>query len=95
MTIRKYRSKPIFLNENTMGVKIAVTPNTKPILAIFEPTTFPITIPGSPFRIAIILTINSGRLVPNATNVMPTTRGGILNFDAIDLLPKIRKSAPK
>ena len=92
--IRKYKSKLIFLNEKTIGTKIAVTANTKPILAILDPTTLPMTIPDSPFKIAIILTISSGRLVPNATNVMPTTMGGILNFDAIDLLPKIRKSAP-
>jgi hypothetical protein len=56
-----------------MGATIAVIPKTKPILAILDPTTFPTTIPGSSFNIAIILTINSGRLVPNATNVMPTT----------------------
>ncbi len=73
-----------------MGVNIAVTPKTNPIFAIFEPTTLPMTIPDSPFKIAIILTISSGRLVPNATNVIPTTMGGILNLDAIDLLPKIR-----
>ena len=77
-----------------MGVNIEVIPKTNPIFAILDPTTLPTTIPDSPFKIAIILTISSGRLVPNATNVMPTTMGGILNFDAIDLLPKIRKSAP-
>ena len=83
MKIRKYKSKLIFLYEKIIGVITAVNPNTKPIFAILEPTTFPTTIPGSPFNIAIILTISSGRLVPNATKVMPTTMGGILILSSI------------
>ena len=78
-----------------MGVITSVIPNTKPILAIFDPITLPITIPDSPRSVAIILTINSGKLVPNATKVIPTTILGMENFSAMVLLLSIKYSAPK
>ena len=70
-------------------------PNIKPIFAIFEPITLPITIPDSPLKVAKILTINSGKLVPKATNVIPTTILGMANFSAMLLLLSIKYSAPR
>ena len=66
-----------------MGNIIELIPKTKPIFAIFDPTTFPIAIPEYPSRVAFKLTTNSGKDVPNATIVNPTTKCGILNCDAI------------
>lgn len=48
---------------------IVVTPNTKPILAIFDPTTFPKEISEKPLRAACIETISSGADVENETTV--------------------------
>ena len=77
-----------------IGKKIAVRPRTKPKLAILEPSTLPITKPDSSFIFAIILTTSSGNEVPNATIVIPTIIGEILNEYAKVLLPLIRYSAP-
>ena len=93
---KKKGFKTIVVDRNNLckGFKIAVIPNTKPILAILDPITFPITIPEPLFKIAVILTINSGKLVPKATNVIPIIIGEILNLSPINLLPVIKNSAP-
>lgn len=44
---------------------------------MLEPTTFPITMPGEPSKIAIIDETNSGKEVPRATTVTPITKEGI------------------
>ena len=47
-----------------------------------------------PFMAAVILTANSGALVPKATMVSPITNAGILSFFATDEAPSTKKSAP-
>lgn len=59
---------------------IAVIPKTKPILAIFEPTTLLIAIAGEPLNAAFKLTNNSGADVAKDTTVMPITSLEILNL---------------
>ena len=44
-------------------------PKTIPILKILLPTTLPIAISYSPFRVAETLVTNSGKLVPKAITV--------------------------
>ena len=46
-----------------------LTPIINRIFKIFDPITFPIAISISPFLVAAILVINSGKLVEKATNV--------------------------
>ena len=43
---------------------------------MFDPKTLPIAIPGDPSKFAKVDTISSGKDVPNATIVNPTTKGG-------------------
>ena len=59
-----------------------------------DPTTFPIEISGEPSKAALKLTNNSGAEVPKATTVIPTTKGVILNFKAIEVAPLTRISPP-
>ena len=53
---------------------------TKPILAMFDPIIFPITMPLLLLKIAKILTNSSGRLVPNAITKTPTSNFEMLYF---------------
>jgi len=71
-----------------------VTPRMRRIFAIFEPTTFPRVISLFHFRLAVTLTVSSGRDVPNATTVKPMTRLDTPNRFAMDAEPETRKSAP-
>ena len=59
---------------------MAVKPNTKPILAMLEPITFPKAISGDPSRAACKLTSNSGAEVAKETTVIPIT-----SFDSLNL----------
>ena len=52
---------------------MAVTPSTKPILAILEPTTLLMAIAGDPDKAAFKLTNNSGADVAKETTVIPIT----------------------
>jgi len=51
----------------------------KRILLMFEPTTVPVTISGSPPKTEITPTANSGSEVPKATTVAPMMNEGTLN----------------
>lgn len=72
----------------------AVKPNTNEILAMLEPTTFPMAISGEPCKAAFKLTINSGAEVPKETMVIPITNGESLNFAAIPTAPLTNTSPP-
>jgi hypothetical protein len=65
------------------GVIIAVIPSTNPILAMFEPITFPREISLNPSRAACILTNNSGAEVAKETTVSP-----MIIFDNLSLKDK-------
>lgn len=58
---------------NSIGKIMAVSPNTKPMFAIFEPITFPEAMSGFPPRAAFILTKSSGAEVAKETTVKPIT----------------------
>ena len=77
-----------------IGKIIALTPNTKPTLAILDPTTLPIANEGLFSKTAIRLTNNSGKDVPNATTVKPITSFEIPNLFEILTPPLIIHSAP-
>jgi hypothetical protein len=71
-----------------------VTPRMRRMFAILEPMTFQRMISLFPLRLAKILTVSSGRDVPNATTVRPMTRLDTPNFLAIEAEPRTRMSAP-
>lgn len=73
-----------FLLSIENGLTNIQIPRTKPILAIFEPIILPTTIESFPLAKAIILTNNSGRLVPRAKAIIPTVILEILYLLAID-----------
>ena len=58
------------------------------------PTTFPMVMSALPFNAATMLTAASGRDVPMATMVRPTTSSGIPSFSAILEAPSTNQSAP-
>ena len=59
----------------------AVIPNTKPIFAIFDPTTLLIAIAGDPDKAACKLTNSSGADVAKETTVIPITIFEISNLN--------------
>ena len=59
------------------GMIIEVIPNTRPILAILEPTALPILKLGCPLKAAVTDTVSSGAEVAKPTTTNPTTRVGI------------------
>ena len=69
---------------------MAVIPKTKPMFAIFEPTTLFMAIAGEPDNAACKLTNSSGAEVANETTVIPITILEILNLkdNATDDLTK-------
>jgi hypothetical protein len=87
---------PCFTESKLMaiGFIITITDRTNRILAMLEPTTLPITIAPSPLLLAIRLTTNSGRLVPNAITVNPITNGEILRLRATRVELSIRNVEP-
>src|SRR6056297_1486841 len=76
------------------GDSMAENPMTKAMLAIFEPTTFEMAIEPEPFMDALILTANSGALVPNATTVRPMNNGETPKLVAKPEAPSTSQSAP-
>ena len=78
----------------SIGLIMTMRPSTKRILAIFDPTMLPKTIAPSPLKIAIILTTNSGKLVPNAITVSPITIGEIFKLRAINVELSISNEEP-
>ena len=65
------------LPSRAMGVMSAEIPNTRPILARFEPVMLPKARAVSSRRAPITFMTNSGALDPKATTVKPTTSGEI------------------
>ena len=63
-------------------------------LKMLEPTTLAILISLSPDNAELMLTDNSGALVPIATIVMPTITAGMPNLRAIKDALSTKKSAP-
>ena len=74
---RLRRSGPI-----DSGVKRAVKPRTRPMLAILLPITFPIASSGLPSKEARRATASSGVEVPNAMTVAPIAKGLIFRTRA-------------
>lgn len=64
------------------------------IFAIFDPTTFQIASPVSPFKAEKVFTKSSGAEVPKATIVRPITSGEIHIFFAKLDAPSTIISAP-
>lgn len=88
MTIGK--SKNLVLRVSTIGDIIAVTPSMRNILAILDPSTFPIAISVLPDILARIETISSGILVPTATIVSPMIASEIWRRLARETAPSTR-----
>src|SRR5690554_1806280 len=76
------------------GEIIAVIPNTKPILAILEPITFPSAISGEPSKAACKLTKSSGAEVAKDTTVIPITSLEILNLRDKETEDRTKNSPP-
>ena len=76
------------------GVITAVKPNTRPILAMFEPIILPKAISGDPFRAACKLTSNSGAEVANETTVIPITSLDNLNLNDKATEDRTKNSPP-
>jgi hypothetical protein len=72
----------------------AAVPSTSRTLAMFEPTTLPTAMPGSPRPAEPMLTASSGAEVPKATTVSPTTTGDRPKRTATRPAPRTRTSAP-
>ena len=90
------------LSSTEISVRIAISPKTSPIFAIFEPTTLLTAMDGEPLIAALMLTISSGNEVAKETTVIPITNFEILNLNdnAIDDLtinspPMTSKKNPK
>jgi len=64
--------------------------NTKKTLTTFEPTMLPIAKPGSFLSAASRETTNSGKEVPIATTVTPTTKGEILKASEVLIAESIK-----
>ena len=81
-------------DEIGIGENIAQNPRTTRRLKIFDPTTLLRASSLEWLRAAVVLTANSGALVPNATIVRPMTSSETLNFFAREALPSTNMSAP-
>ena len=79
---------------NATGLIAPATPNTRRILKMLEPMTFPNAISTSFFLAATIDVTSSGRLVPSATIVSPIRFWLIPNPVAIVEAPSTTKSPP-
>ena len=90
------KSAKLFTNspEKLSGVIIAPTPSIKNEFNIQEPIRFPNANPCSPFTLAIIEVISSGKAVPIATIVSPITLSEIPYIAAILLASSNTISPP-
>ena len=77
-----------------MGIRMADSPSTRPILAILLPIIFPTATSILPLTAATKLTRNSGEDVPKATMVSPTMIGDTLRISAIRDEPLTSSDAP-
>lgn len=84
----------IYISNNGISDINAPTPNIKHKFIIQEPMILPSAISLSPLNIAIIEVTNSGKDVPNANIVKPTTLSDILNIYAISVAEFTVKSPP-
>ena len=73
---------------------MALIPNIKRILNMFDPITLPSAMSVLSFNALVKDTTSSGADVPKATIVNPITMGAILNRAARLDAPSTRKSAP-
>ena len=94
--IKIEKGKSFFIRDFpiSIGLIAAAQPATSIRFTIFEPTTFPMAIPSTPWIAEVTLTASSGRLVPNETIVRPMTIEGMWNAFAIAEAPSTKKSAP-
>ena len=86
-------SNLIFLT--AIGHIITANGNTNVMFAILEPIMFPIAILDSLIILALMLTTNSGKLVPKEIKVNPIIYLGIPREDASSFPYLIIRSAPK
>ena len=70
-------------------------PRIKPMLARFDPRTFPTAMSAFPRSVARIATINSGAEVPRETTVSPMTMGLRPRLPWSRAAPRTIQSAPK
>jgi hypothetical protein len=77
------------------GRIIAVMPRIRPMLARFDPITFPTARSEFPPSAATVQTTNSGADVPKETTVRPTTMGLTPREPANLAAPRTSHSAPK
>ena len=78
----------IFFTSLFLGIFIKnATGNANSILAILEPTIFPIVMPSNPLIAAFTDIASSGAEVPNATRVIATIKGCIFKFLAREVAP--------
>ena len=87
------RSEKAVVLPTTMGEISSVMPNTRPILAMFDPKALPTARLPAPARADINDTRISGAEVPTDTMVMPISRGDMPNDRAIAAAPSIKRSA--
>lgn len=73
---------------------MAVSPSTKPILAILEPIMFPVAISDEPFKAAFKLTKSSGAEVAKETIVSPITAFEIDNLKESPTEARTKNSPP-
>jgi len=76
------------------GAMIAAIPIPRPRFAMFDPTTFAKLKSALPAIAENIETMNSGKLVPNATTDNPIRIGETLNDPAMSDAPSMSQSAP-
>jgi len=88
-------SKTFSLKSILRGATKEAEPKTIVIFATLLPIIFPILISALLFFAATILTISSGRLVPNEIKNIPIIHSDIQNPLAIFVALSIAKSAPK
>ena len=72
----------------------AVIARTTATLKMLEPTTLAYAMSVDPTAAAFMLTANSGKLVPNATTVSPTTAVETPDSTAIETAPRTKKCPP-
>ena len=86
-----FQTVPLFTDKGKMT---AETPRISKMFAILLPKILPMAMSVFPWMLAIMLTINSGADVPNATMVSPITKDEMPNFLATEEAPSTKKLAP-
>ena len=87
-------SRAMFCRVTPNGQIIAVMPNIKNMLHIFDPTTFPTAKSPIPRIAADIDTNNSGNDVPMPTMAIPMMKSEIFARRAMAMAASTRKLAP-